>query len=223
MRCGYLAVTHDGVAPQIRIHQYPIFKKMTLKACSSGIPFSIEIDARRLLQLADLGEDLLSPHPIRNVIGIVRYSGHSNHHRVRETVLGIHFHYTSLEMGHHRQGSSYRRLHFSKAHMHLDRMHVKRESIQKLVSGVCLRHFLKHAPQDVPRDLIPPPETEPYRSVLLIVRKVERYAHHITGFEIAQRIFKQLVHTIVKMSCGVSRRRPRRRSRHPHSQISLRR
>jgi hypothetical protein len=74
---------------------------------------------------------------------------------------------------------------------------------------------------ELPRNLIPSPETHPYRSVMLIVRTVDRYAYHITGIEIAQRIFKQLVHTISKMTRGISCRCARgSRSRHSHSQLS---
>ena len=43
-------------------------------------------------------------------------------------------------------------------------MHAKHDGIKSLV----LRHVLKNTPQDIPGDLIPPPETRPHRSVLLI-------------------------------------------------------
>jgi hypothetical protein len=50
---------------------------------------------------------------------------------------------------------------------------------------------------------------------------VDRYSHHIDGFEIWQRILKRLVHTVGEMSRGISRRGARRRRcRQPHRQFS---
>ena len=78
-------------------------------------------------------------------------------------------------------------------------MRVKCEGIQSPVFGGRLHHLLKHAPQDIARIRIPLPETHPYRAVLLIARVVNQYAHLIAGVEIAQRIFKQFVHSVVKI------------------------
>jgi len=69
-------------------------------------------------------------------------------------------------------------------------MYMGREVIQCLVSSIRLRRFLKHILQDVPRELFPSPETQPDELVLLIVRVVDQYAHHIAGIEITKRIFK---------------------------------
>lgn len=95
-------------------------------------------------------------------------------------------------------------------------MHVERAGIQGLEPSVRLRHLLIHASQDVQRDHIPPPETQSHRAVLLIFSVVYQYAYHIARMEIAQRIFKQLIHTNCEILRGILRRHHRsRRSRYP--------
>jgi hypothetical protein len=82
---------------------------MALKGVQFGDPSSYtEIDARRLQQLADFRQSLLSPQLISFVIGIIRHSGHGNHQRLRQTVfLSIHFHYTPLIMSRQGHGSAF--------------------------------------------------------------------------------------------------------------------
>jgi hypothetical protein len=88
-------------------------------------------------------------------------------------------------MGHHGTGSPFRHLPFTKTHRHLNRMHVERENIQSLISCVSLRQFLENTLQDASRNLIPPPETQSYLSVLFIVHIMDRYSNLIAGLEIA--------------------------------------
>ena len=85
-----------------------------------GPSSSTEIDGRRLQQLADLGQDI-SPLPISHVIRIVRKFDYGKHLRVRQTVFfNALLHYTSFQMSHYGQGSSFRRLRLiAKTHRHL--------------------------------------------------------------------------------------------------------
>jgi hypothetical protein len=65
-------------------------------------------------------------------------------------------------LSNHGRGSSFCFLsHLAKTHRHPHRMHAKCDSIQSLISGVRLRHFLEHTPQNVARNLVPPRETQP--------------------------------------------------------------
>ena len=71
------------------------------------------------------------------------------------------------------------------------------------------------------RDLFYPSKTQTDRYVLLIVCVVDRYALHVGGIEIAQRIIKELVHTISEILSGVLHRCAcGGRTHHPHREFS---
>ena len=184
LRSCYLTVEHDAFGSQTRIFHYPELRQLALNGCEFGNPSSsTEIDARHTQQLANFGQYTLASHSIDFEIGIFRHFGHGTQRMREKDNLGFHLYYTLLMINHYGQGFSFRLLRcLAEVRRHLDRMHVERESIQSLLVGIRLRHFLKDAPEHVPRNLISPPETQSDGPVPVMYR----YAYLITGICVAQ-------------------------------------
>ena len=90
------------------------------------------------------------------------YYRHGVNQRVSDTILlGHHLQVTALEMSHYSQGPPVSRLCSLPEAQRLPlRQDVERRGVQGLLFGVRLHH-LKHAPQRIPRVLVPASATQP--------------------------------------------------------------
>lgn len=202
-----LANRHPEYAPTL----LPFLRQISLNVIEfKDSSFSTETEDRLLQQRTNRKHDSLSLHYTDIVIGIDRHFCHG-HHSTCARFFRFELFSTSFEISRHVLWSSFLLLpSLSKARRHLDRMHLKLESMQSLVVVVKLRNFIEYGPLYVSRFLIQPPVNYSDRRFPLIVLVMDWYAHHIAGIYITQQKFKQLFHTIGEMSrrffrCRISR------------------